>query len=137
MSFGDLILTGIDDLFIVSSELLPVAHRWKSIGLALKLDPNLLERIKAKRNINVDENLSDTLTEWLQKAYNTTRFGDPSWKLLVKAVAHPAGGNNPALAQQIALKYNGRYHTLLYLVSLTNTAFLVLHMPFLKPYCIC
>ena len=96
----------------MTSKLLPVAHRWRSIGLALKLDPNLLDRIRAQRNISVDENLSDTLKEWLQKSYNMTHFGDPSWKLLVEAVAHPAGGNNPALVQDIAVEYNGRYHIL-------------------------
>ena len=101
---------GIDDLFLVSSELLPVAHRWKNIGLALKLDPNLLERIQSRNHRDVLTYLSDILTEWLQKAYNTTRFGDPSWELLVEAVAHRAGGNNPALAQDIALKYNGKQH---------------------------
>ena len=29
-------------------------------------------------------------------------------RMLVAAVAHPSGGNNNALAQQIASKYNGR-----------------------------
>ena len=94
----------------MSSELLPVAHKWKNIGLALKLDPNLLERIQSRNHRDVLNYLSDILTEWLQKAYNTTRFGDPSWKLLVEAVAHRAGGNNPALAQDISLKYSGKQH---------------------------
>ena len=50
--------------------------------------------------------LNEILTEWLKKAYNTTRFGLPSWKLA--AVAHPAGGNDRALAERIAGKYNGK-----------------------------
>ena len=53
--------------------------------------------------------MSDVLAEWLKKAYNTVRFGDPSWKLLVEAVAHPAGGNDCAVAEKIAKKYNGEY----------------------------
>ena len=32
--------------------------------------------------------------------YNTAGFWDPSWKLLVEAVAHPAGGNDRALAKR-------------------------------------
>ena len=83
-----------------------MAHRWKRIGLALRLDPSLLDRIRAKNHVDVDEYLSDVLAEWLKKAYNTSRFGDPSWNLLVDAVAHPAGGNNRALAEHIATKYN-------------------------------
>ena len=83
-----------------------MADKWNKVGLALRLDPSVLSRIR-KNFSDVEDCLLEVLTQWLQKAYNTTRFGDPSWKLLVEAVAHPAGGNNPALAQQIALKYNG------------------------------
>ena len=97
---------GIDDLFIVNSELLPVADKWKKIGLALRLDPDLLRRIRSN-NTDVEDCLVDVLTEWLKKAYNTTAFGDPSWKLLVEAVAHRAGGSDRALAEKIAKKYNG------------------------------
>ena len=84
-----------------------MAHKWKKVGLALRLDPNLLDQIEAKKN-EVEENLSDTLKEWLKKSYNTESYGDPSWKLLVDAVAHPFGGKDRALALQIAPKYNGK-----------------------------
>ena len=84
-----------------------MAHKWKKVGLALRLDPNLLDQIEAKKN-EVEENLSDTLKEWLKKSYNTESYGDPSWKLLVDAVAHPFGGKDRALALQIAAKYNGK-----------------------------
>ena len=96
----------IDDLFVVNSELLDVAHNWKSLGLALRLKPGLFSRIQ-KDCSDVKDCLVKLLTEWLNKAYNTARFGDPTWQLLVAAVAHPGGGNNPALAQHIATKYNG------------------------------
>ena len=88
------------------SELLPVADMWRRIGLALRLDPNLLRKV-CKDYTDVDDCLQEILTEWLKKVYNTSQFGDPSWRLVVEAVAHPAGGNNPALAQHIAKKYNG------------------------------
>ena len=49
------------------------------------------------------------LTEWLKKACNcnNSRFRPPSWKLLVAAIAHPAGGNDRAHAEKIAVK-NGK-----------------------------
>ena len=87
-------------------ELIDVAHNWKGLGNALRLRPSLLNQIEADRQF-VRARLNDVLTEWLQEAYNTKRFGPPSWKLLVEAVAHPAGGNNNALARRIAIKYNG------------------------------
>ena len=92
----------VDDLFTVYAELIEVAHKWKGIGLALRLSPNLLDKIHHKNYVDIENYLQDVLTEWLRKAYNTARFGGPSWKLLVEAVAHPAGGNDCALADKIA-----------------------------------
>ena len=96
----------IGDLFTVNSELLPVADKWRKIGLALRLDPDLLSRIRGNHS-DVEDCLEDVLTKWLKKAYDVTRFGAPSWKLLVEAVAHRAGGNDRALAERIARKYKG------------------------------
>ncbi|CAI8040242.1 hypothetical protein GBAR_LOCUS22432 [Geodia barretti] len=110
--FGDLTTqflwnqtTCIKDLFSVCSELVGVAHKWKKVGLALRLDPDLLDRIEAEKN-DIKNNLLETLKEWLKKSYDTESFGDPSWKLLVDAVAHPFGGEDRALAMEIAAKYN-------------------------------
>ena len=100
-------ISDIDDLFDVQCELLNVAHNWKGVGKALRLHPDLLSRIQANHS-NVEDCLAVVLTEWLKKSYNYTRFGPPSWKLLVAAVAHPVGGNDRALAEKIAQKYNGK-----------------------------
>ena len=89
------------------SELLPLTARWKQIGLALRLDPSELKRIEREKRDSAEDCLTEALTLWLNKAYNTERFGEPSWELLARAVAHPAGGNNPALAEEIAKKYGG------------------------------
>ena len=97
----------ISDLFDVHYELMNVAHNWREVGMALRLHPDLLNRIGEDRS-NVTKRLEEVLTEWLKKAYDTTRFGPPSWELLVAAVAHPAGGSNHALAEQIAKKHNGK-----------------------------
>ena len=74
--------------------------RWKHVGLALRLDPNQLGVIE-KQNKYLEDCLIEMLTLWLNKNYNTKRFGEPSWELLAKAVGDPAGGNNPALAEEI------------------------------------
>ena len=77
------------------------------MGLALRLYPDTLNEIEADCR-DVKSCLQEVLAKWLKKAYDTTRFGPPSWELLVAAVAHPAGGNNRALAEQIANKHNGK-----------------------------
>ena len=98
----------IDDLIDVKRELLDVAQNWESVGMTLRLKPALLSRIQANHP-TVEECFTKVLTEWLNESYNTSLFGPPSWKLLVAAVADPAGGNNRALAEQIAKKFNGKY----------------------------
>ena len=35
------------------------------------------------------------------------RFGPPTWKALVEAVAHPGGGNHKGLAMEIAKRHQG------------------------------
>ena len=120
--------TDTDDLFDVNSELLPVAALWEDVGLALKLKPHVLSTIK-KDHTDAKACLRNVLMEWLKKGYNTTRFGVPSWKLLVAAVAHPAGGNNRALAEQIAKKYNGKCRTCFIAVGTSKCR----HVQYLTP----
>ena len=103
----------IKHLFEVHSELCNVAAEWKGLGLALRLHPGTLDTIEADCR-DVQSRLREVLTQWLKKAYDTRRFGAPSWQLLVAAVAHPAGGNNPALAHTIAHNHNGRFSSVQY-----------------------
>ena len=97
-----------------------MAHRWKYIGLALRLAPLALDIIRDKSHVDVEDCLADVLAEWLSKAYNVTRFGEPSWKHLVEAVAHPAGGNDHALAERIAAKYSGKVMYIYMYICLYN-----------------
>ena len=84
-----------------------MAHKWRGLGKALGLRLPVLDKIEADRQ-DSESRLEQVLSQWLQQAYNIERFGPPSWKLLVSAVAHPIGGNSPALAQQIAHRHNGK-----------------------------
>ena len=91
-------------------ELVDVARNWKGIGEALRLKPIMLDSIEVDGK-NEESRMNKVLTEWLKKSYNVSRFGLPSWKLLVAAVADPAGGNDRALAERIAQRYNGIIYT--------------------------
>ena len=99
--------TDIDDLFDAKRELQPQIMKGKHIGTALRLDPNQLKKIEG----GLDDCLIDMLTMWLNKNYNTERFGEPSWELLAKAVGDPAGGNNSRLADEIRQRHSK--HTLI------------------------
>ena len=81
-----------------------MASRWKGFGLALGLRSDVLDRIEGDYR-KVDDCLQALLQEWVAKT--ETLRGPPSWQLVVDAVASPAGGNNQALAQDIARRHNG------------------------------
>ena len=93
------------------------ADKWKPIGLALRLRISTLNQIEADHQRAADR-LSAVLEKWLQKNYNVKRFGEPSWSLVVRAVSHPAGGGDCALALRIATKYGGNVSTQLTTVAL-------------------
>jgi hypothetical protein len=95
-------------LFDVTSELEPVAARWKHVGLALRLDPGTLDVIE-KDGRESSDCLTKVLALWLKRNYNTERFGEPSWGLLAAAVAHRCGGADPALAQEITKRHERRW----------------------------
>ena len=97
----------IPNLFVMKKELLPVIERWKHIGLALKLVPSELRRIERENRDILEDCLTEVMTLWLKGNY-----GEPSWELLARAVADPAGGNHSALAKDIAKKYGGQLHIL-------------------------
>jgi len=43
------------------------------------------------------------LQEWLKKG-NTEDYETPSWRVLVDAVEHSAGGGNPRVAGELVIK---------------------------------
>ena len=90
----------------MQSELLPVATKWRSIGIALRLKYKTLDSIQAGNSGDVTACLAAMVTEWLMRNYNVKRFGEPTWQRLVEAVGHPAGGANVALAREIARNHN-------------------------------
>ena len=94
-----------DDHFDVQSELRQIAANWKSIGFALRLKPKILDDIQARNSGHPPTCLASIVTEWLMRNYNVKKFGEPTWQQLVKAVGHPAGGANMALARMIANRH--------------------------------
>ena len=90
-------IAGIMDLLDVLLAVVSLAGRWKRLGLALGLYQPELNKIKGE-NSDAEDCLQEVLTNWLNQMYDVRRFGEPSWPVLVKAVACPA--------ISIAQKYN-------------------------------
>lgn len=77
-----------------------MASRWKDIGLALGLKNSQLDSIQSN-NRTTEECLTSVMVDWLNKAYGTEEYGEPTWQKLTEAIRNPAGGNNPALANTL------------------------------------
>ena len=73
----------------------PVRHRAEDLALALRIRDVLPEHPKLK----------DVMKAWLNRQYNVTTQGPPSWRLLISKIASDVGGANVALAQRLAKKH--------------------------------
>ena len=100
-------LIGEDDHFDILTEMMAVAGSWKTVGRGLRIDSGHLNVIQESNSGKPKECLSEMLTCWLNRNYNVERFGEPTWRAVVKVVAHPAAGDNCALALSIAEQHSG------------------------------
>ena len=90
---------------------MPVVSRWKAIGEGLRLSLGTLEQIETVDSHNPRDCMSTVLKHWLRRNYNIEAFGEPTWRTVVKVVAHSAAGNNCALALSIAGRHSGNTYT--------------------------
>ncbi|CAI8035374.1 Ankyrin-3 [Geodia barretti] len=92
----------LEDCFEVESEVMDIVHRWRQFGGALRIRQAKLEEIKAGSGSVPRECLTKTVQEFLNKNYEWQEHGQPSWRQVVIAVGHKAGGSDTELALQIA-----------------------------------
>ena len=90
-----------DDREYIMAELKNVLARHREIGSRLHLKSVTLDVI-GRENPGAAQAMEAVIVEWLNKNYNTAKFGLPTWKALVAVVANPLGGNNKAEAERIA-----------------------------------
>ena len=75
---------------------------WYDVGFYLGVNMSHLEDLKGLPS----GQMSRIIRGWLGgDRYMFDYFMEPCWKTLVKAIAHPAGGNNISLAEEIALSH--------------------------------
>ena len=95
--------TAEDNLCDVLEEVWSLAGRWRSMCLVLRLSN--ADTIASSYHDKPGDCLRATIEKWLKKVYNTQRHGPPTWRKLVGAVANNIGGDNPALAETIAVNH--------------------------------
>ena len=95
------------DIRDVFDEVEGLAGRWQNMCIRLGLRPSDRDIIGRKFQLDPTDCLMEVLVMWLRKSYDTERYGRPTWRALVAAVANRTGGANPALAKQIAENHQG------------------------------
>ena len=58
---------------------------WQSLAINLGLSHYLIDSIKME--VKPSDSLSEALKRWIKQNYNTKRYGKPSWRKLLRAVA--------------------------------------------------
>ena len=81
---------------------------WQNLCLALWISADDVSAIARKHSGEPDACLREGLTRWLRGDYDTEKHGRPTWRRLVDAVAISSGGDNHALALDIAKEHKGR-----------------------------
>ena len=96
-----------DNLQEVKVAVIKLAAKARSLGLALGILASKLDTIRSKCISDPNEILTEVLHTWLKQAYDVEKHGQPSWRTLVQAVNSRAGGEDPALAREIADSHPG------------------------------
>ena len=81
-----------------------VCWRWFSLCCVLGLSASLLLTVERENSSDMAK-LHVGLTHWLQRNYNTEKYGPPTWRKLVMAVDSTSGRNNYSLALKIAKQH--------------------------------
>ena len=85
--------------------------KWHNLCLILGVSNDDLSAIKNDQSDSSDDCLREGLDRWLRGGdYDTKKHGRPTWRSLVEAVANPAGGDDHALAMDIAEKHKSELH---------------------------
>ena len=100
-----MLYTAEDDTQNVYKAVLDLAGKWCHMCSALGFKPAVAETIATR--IDPEQCLREVIVRWLRKTYDVDKHGPPTWRTLVKAVSDKAGGNNPALAEEIAKEHKG------------------------------
>lgn len=82
-----------------------LAGQWRKLGSFLGLDPSSLAIIRENHPHDQTGCYSETISQWIKQNYNTSRYGMPSWRTLLRAVAMV----DKLLFQKLAIKHGNNF----------------------------
>jgi hypothetical protein len=116
-----------DDVSLVFDALLSISAKWSMLCCRLGLRAPLVDTIRMNHPGDVNGCLFEGLRQWILNNYDTMKHGLPTWRNLVAAVDDSSGGQNCALASDIAKKHKGMYtHTHSHTHTLSHTLIVIL-----------
>ena len=98
-----------DDAGLLLKTLIEVASKWRLIGVGFGIKSGKLDELEDKNRGDPKKCFLDVLTNWLNRNYNTSKFGEPSWRQVVDVIASPAAGDNVVLATSVAKAHPSMY----------------------------
>ena len=107
MYYNTVYTAGVSAHRTVYSAISSLSERWRQLSTMLGLEDSLLSRIEKDYPGDVERCLLESIKHWLQCNYDIEKHQPPSWRSLVAAVDHSAGGQNHALAIEIANNHEG------------------------------
>ena len=109
-----------DDFHEIYEEIVSITAEYYKLGIGLRLKLGELQAICKSRGQDIDQAFTDVLLAWLRQRYDIAKYGPPTWRMLVKAVDSPAGGNNHTLAMTISHNHaiSGKGHKSLCLYAI-------------------
>ena len=95
------ICTDEGDWNFVIMECSALAGQWGRLGSFLGLDPSSIAIIRENNPRDQTSCFSEAISQWIKQNYNTARYGMPSWRTLLRAVAMV----DKLLFQKLAIKH--------------------------------
>ena len=99
-----------EDWNVVMRECSSLCAHWENLSGFLGLSISLIDKIKADSYIGVNECWNEALKNWIKQNYKTSRFGLPSWRTLLEAIARV----NKLLFKRLADCHKGIKRTFLF-----------------------
>lgn len=75
--------------------------KWKKLSIYLGLPPDKIDTIKGDNHGDAESCWDQALLEWIRQGYDTNRYGKPSWRTLLRAIAK----ENKRLFEELSQKH--------------------------------